>query len=432
MSKKIPIFKGLPVLGNLLSYKKDRLSLLTKLSDASNGTFKIKIGNKEIIVITTPEDYEKLLQINTDSYIKVTSLDKLFGKSVATASHDEWKWQRVIFQSMFSSKYLEKSIKDIKETTRYIVDKANTKNLDKLFSELTFSIILKSKVGLDFKSDFSEFDKSLRYISNYLTSEKYQLFKLPRFLDSSTVKYNQATKYINDIIYKAINDHDGSDTDSFIGKLLEVQKTESRMTHKLMRDNIMTMIFAGYDTSSSTLVFLCTQLAANPQWQNKCRSEAEAIDYDNISMKDFKTVPNLEACINETIRLFPVGWAFTRTCIFDNELENVSISKGEIVMFSPFLTHRSSKYWRNPTTYNPQRFLDGELSQGHKYKFIPFGAGPRKCVGMQFAIMEIKIIMTYLLQNYHLDPTDTVMELDARVTLFSQSGYPVKLRPIKA
>lgn len=432
--KEIPISKGLPLLGHLLNYKKDRLKMLKLAHEKLGSIFKLKVGPKTLVVITAPDQVEHVLQKNVETYIKKTNADQIFGNSIGTANGEEWKKQRSLIQPLLNPRYFSEIFSDVKSLSKknidgYFNNSNDAHDLRALFSKITYDIILKCMIGLECYDRFNEIDNSIKEMTSFITSDKYSFIKLPEVIDGAKKRFNKSLKNINNIIFEGIDNAKSDNNRSLVQVLLKEVENNSEIKdkNKFIRDNIFTLLYAGYDTSAFTLSWLSYELSQNPQWLEKCYEEVKDLDFESLEYSDIKSLPVIEGCVYEAMRLYPPGWAFTRFAKKDDNLCGYKIKQNDIILYSAFLTHRDPNLWDDSDTYNPQRFLDKSPIEHGRFKFIPFGAGSRTCTGMNFAMMEIKAILIYLLQNYKIELAGKRPIMDARVILFSKTKFQLKL-----
>ena len=433
--KEIPISKGLPLIGHLFDYKKDRLQMLKKAHVNFGGIFKLKVGPKTLVVITQPDQIEHVLQKSTDIYIKKTNADQIFGNSIGTANGDEWKKQRSLIQPLLNPRYFSEIFSDVKsianKNTEHFFSHSNDgSDIRVLFSQITYDIILKCMIGLDSYDKFQDIDNAIQEMTDFISNDKYSFIQLPDSLNKKKQEFNRSLKLLNDIIYEGIEAADLENPRSLVSVLKKEIQSSNEIKDKkaFIRDNIFTLLYAGYDTSALTLSWLSVEFAKNPQWIEKCYEEVKDLDFETLSYTDIKDLPITSACIFETMRLYPPGWAFTRFANKNDNLCGYEIREEDIILYSPYLTHRDSNLWEDADSFKPERFIGKSPVEIGRFRFIPFGAGPRTCTGMQFGMMEIKTILIYILQRYKFELSGELPKMDARVTLFSTNNYQVKLK----
>ncbi len=430
----IPFEKGLPLLGNLIPYSKDRLSWLSKLSDKHGEVFKVKVGPKEIHVAVGKDYVRHIMVKNSQNYIKKTNFEMIFGKSLFITNGAEWKRQRQLLTPLMNLRYLESCLPMMDEIItknlhQFEDSLDNGKNLRNLFSKITFDIIMSCVIGLDYEDDYEHIDKGLAVLTSFVTREKYAVFNLPGKLDKEKKDFDFYMQKLDDVIYNSIKKTNKDKLSfSFMNQLLEFRdkNPEEKISDTFIRDNIVTVMFAGYETSALSLSFMMDLLLENPHWLNRCTEEMRAFNLE-INFESLQQLPITEACLFEAMRLYPAGWGFTREAENDDEMHGISVKQGDIFLVSPFLTQRSSLYWDNPETFDPNRFLGKKITEELRQIYFPFGLGPRMCSGMNFALMEMKLILLRLLKNYQILRTGDRPLVDARATLMSKNGFQMMM-----
>lgn len=175
------------------------------------------------------------------------------------------------------------------------------------------------------------------------------------------------------------------------------------MSEEELHSQVWIFMLAGHETSSVTLSWTLYFLALYPEIQEKVRREIEEALKDNDPEWDtFDSMEYLAAVINESMRLRPPAALFVRILAQEDDILGYKVPAGSMAVLSPYILHRNPKYWKDPETFNPNRFLapDKDDNPHHRYAFIPFAAGPRMCIGYRFALMEIKVVLSILLQHF--------------------------------
>ena len=182
-------------------------------------------------------------------------------------------------------------------------------------------------------------------------------------------------------------------------------------------------MFAGYETTAMTFSYISEMLSLYPDWQDKLKTEISQFN-EELSYQSLGGTPVLEAIINETMRLYPAGWGFTRNAVDDDEALGVHIKSDEIVLISPFLSGRNPASHIDAESFDPNRFLNNTIN---REGYIPFGMGARTCSGANFAILELKVILMTILKNHSFVRSGEKAILDARATLYSKNGFNIKV-----
>ncbi len=177
------------------------------------------------------------------------------------------------------------------------------------------------------------------------------------------------------------------------------------MSDKLLRDQIMTMILAGHETTANALAWTFYLLSKNPAVERRARDEVAAVLGDREpSLEDLPRLRFVRATIEESMRLYPPVWSLGRSVVDDDEIQGYRIPAGTFIFCTPWITHRHPGVWPNPEGFDPERFLDEKAcAERPRFAYFPFGGGARQCIGNTFALMEAEIILATVLQRFRLD-----------------------------
>ncbi len=351
---------------------------------------------------------------------------EMLGKGLLTAEGDFWKKQRRLIQPAFHKKRLDDvAMIAAKSTERTIAEKLlqnGEKPVD--FSRemvaLTIEIITKALFGSQISQDVEAVWTHMNYVNKVGIMRIRNPFQPPRWLPTrQNQKVKDAVTLINTVILGIIAErHKTAEThDDLLQMLLDVEDADTgeRMSDQQIRDELITLFVAGHETTVNTLTWAIYELGRNDAILAKAKNEInEVLKGKTPGFDDMMRLPYLGQIINETMRLYPPAYAIPRITLEKTTLMGCEIPKGTNVMINAFALHRNPKYWENPLKFQPERFENIDLKGDRKHLFIPFGAGPRICIGNNFALMELTIILAILLQktNFHLvDKSDIPEDL---------------------
>ena len=216
----------------------------------------------------------------------------------------------------------------------------------------------------------------------------------------------------------------------FAGMMMEAR---SKQTGEPMKDNqlldeIRTLIIAGHETTALTLTWAWYELSRNKKVATKLYDEVQAVFPESDPVfSDLDKLPYMEQVINETLRLYPPAWLIPRKSLDDDYLGPYEIPAGSDIFISPYFLQRDSKVWEEPNKFNPDRFTESKVKNQHKSSYIPFSAGPRKCIGDHFSLIEMKFHLAMLIKEFefsHID--DGSIELEPQVNL--RNKYPIYMK----
>jgi cytochrome P450 len=200
------------------------------------------------------------------------------------------------------------------------------------------------------------------------------------------------------------------------------------MPDKLVRDEVMTLLIAGHETTANTLGWTWYALAQHPEVVERLEAEVDTLRGAAPTMELFPRLVYTDRVIQEAMRLYPSAWSISRRALGDDEIGGYHIPAGSIVAMSPYTTHRHPAFWPDPERFDPERFTPEQVAARPRFAYFPFGGGARQCIGNYFALMESLIIIPTIVQHFRLQPRWTEpIEGHALVTLRPRGGVPVAL-----
>jgi cytochrome P450 len=223
----------------------------------------------------------------------------------------------------------------------------------------------------------------------------------------------------------------GGDTGDLLSMLLQVQDEDgSRMSDQQVRDEALTLMLAGHETTAITLSFCWDLLARNPEAEALLHQElASVLSGREPTVEDLPALPFTEAVVKESLRLFPPAWGLSRETVEADEIGGWHIPAGAAVWMNQWTVHRDPRFYEEPLAFRPQRWMDGLERRLPRFAWFPFGGGPRLCIGQSFAMMEAKLALATLAQRFRLERvSEGEVELLPSVTLRPKHGMPMRLR----
>jgi cytochrome P450 len=196
-----------------------------------------------------------------------------------------------------------------------------------------------------------------------------------------------------------------------------------------VRDEVMTLLFAGHETTATALTWACYLLAVNPQHQDQVRTEVSGLGTPGA--EDLPRLTYTRMVLEETLRLFPPAWSFGRKAIRDDEVGGYGIPAGSLVWVCPFVTHRDPRFWERPETFEPERFTPERAASRHRLAYFPFASGPRMCIGAHFAMTVAQLTLASIARRYRLRlaPGSSV-EPEALITLRPRGSVDLMLEQV--
>lgn len=202
---------------------------------------------------------------------------------------------------------------------------------------------------------------------------------------------------------------------------------------RAVRDEAVTLVVAGHETVASAMEWAAHLLAGHPVWQDRVAAEATAVLAGRVpTLADLGRLRTARAVIDETLRLYPPAWVITRRATADDVLGGFVLPAGTLVIISPWVRHRDPSAWPDPETFDPGRFLHGSAAAGSAARtaYLPFGAGPRLCIGRDFALLEATVLLSRLALRWRLAPVPgQLVSAHPRVTVRPRGGLPLLVSP---
>jgi cytochrome P450 len=221
-------------------------------------------------------------------------------------------------------------------------------------------------------------------------------------------RFKRALGELDAVVYRIIVDrrHTRRDEADLLSMFLSARDEETGvgMTDRQLRDEVMTMLLAGHETTSLALSWTYYLLSRHPETERRITDEVDRVIGDRRPA--FMHVDQLvytRRVLEESLRLYPPAWGFSRLALGDDEIGGYRVPKGSIVFLIPFVIHRRPKLWPNPERFDPDRFALEHEAARPRFAYIPFGGGPRGCIGNQFAMLEAQLIVAAIAQRYRIE-----------------------------
>lgn len=411
---KIPVVTTFEFLKKSAEIVKNPLPFHRANFEKHGDTFNLKLGfGKSLLFSRDPELANHVLQKNQKNYykskIQTKDLAKYVGYGLLTTNGAQWKKQRKLIQPAFHKKQLVQLLQEIQHT---ISDEFSSLVTDKqtdvypVMNKLAFQVVVKSLFSNAVSGE--QIDR-LQYITEaaqkMLIKELRQPYKRWWYnLDGSIKKHleltGEARLIIRDLIRQRQKETEKTTSD-LLDMLLDARyETGESMSEEQLIDEILILFVAGHETTANALTFACLLLARNPEVQEKLSVAVSQIDTEATLMEQLQQSSYTEAVVNEVMRLYPPVYVIDRVCKEADTCEAMELEPDSDVLLSIYEIHRHTAYWDNPEYFIPERFMNGKVAT-HK-AYYPFGAGPRKCIGNNFAMFEMVLALNTLIGAYGL------------------------------
>lgn len=289
--------------------------------------------------------------------------------------------------------------------------------------KIALLILMDTLFEFDYTSEIDKLWDSVLYLIKYISPGFWLIWK-----GAPHPGYKQARKQMDNYFHEIIRirreqiaqESEQHRTDMLSGLIY------SGMDNNLIRDQLMTMLIAGHDTSTALLAWALYLISNHPDTQAQIHTELdEVLGTDKPTPENIQELTFLTQVINETLRLYPPIHLGSRTANADLEFQGYEIPEGTRVLYSIYLTQRHPDYWQEPNAFKPERFAPGNKIE--PYTFLPFGGGPRNCIGAAFAQVESKVVLARLLQQFRFNAVKSSVHEHMGATLEPRPGVKVTL-----
>ncbi len=346
----------------------------------------------------------------------------MFGRGLLFSNGEAWLKQRRLIQPAFHLGKIQGLTEIVSDTVSTFVEKMpEGENIDlyRLMHKLSFTVLIHSLFDINLSEEtIAGLSTSFTDLQDFLLKDINQPFRRLLYpFTRADRAIMQKSDRIRKILKKIIEDRrrDTREHNDLLDMLLTAryEETGQNMEENQIIDEISVLLFAGHETTANTLSWILYLLAAHPEVENRLRLTINGISVYESPKNDY-----IHAVISEGMRLFPAAWMTERVALSDDHFGELYFPKGTIIIPFFYGLHRSKKYWSEETAFKPERFQLSDLSKTKKVKnFFPFGAGPRMCIGNNFALTEMAISLHVLLSNFEILPAAEIPELWPLITL---------------
>ncbi|WP_185806988.1 cytochrome P450 [Bacillus sp. HMF5848] len=385
-----------------IKFRKNPLDFL--LNTASYGADFVKLYLPSYVV-HSPDAVKEILTTKDASFSKGNGakvMRKTLGNGLLTAEGAEHQKQRKLIQPAFHKKQLHTYASDVIAYTKEMVqnwDDGDIRSIDQDMMALTLRIVLKTLFNYDI-----EHTHTVTSAVEEIIERTAQSLLSPFPILGSKKKYKQAVQILDDLAEKLIVEapkEEGSLLDLLISAKYE---DGTSMSRDIVRDQVLTMVIAGHETTANALSWVWFALSQNQDVEGKFHAELDTVlQKQQLSFDSVKSLPYTKQIFQETLRLYPPAWMILREAKEDVDISGHTFKKGAAFLISPYVLHRSPLFFKEAEMFWPDRFNKQEgMAEVPTYSYVPFGAGSRGCIGSQFALMEAVLIMAVVGQRASL------------------------------
>lgn len=389
-----------------------------------------------LYILSSPDGVKHVLQDNHRNYKKAMTYDFLkpvVGHGLLTSEGDLWLRQRRLVAPIFHRRQIQTYVQTMIETTGSLLDEWERRrepfDVAAEMSQLTLSIAGKLLFNRDIGEESSWIGENMTLLFRDVNRRLQNPLAMPRQVPTpQNRRVKKAIDQLEDLVFGLIDERTGREDEyeDLLSMFMQArdEETGEKMSKEQIRDELMTFIIAGHETTSNHLSWTLYLLSQHPDVRRRLEAEIdENVGGDLPTLEEVRELELLEKVMDESLRIYPPAWTIEREPIEDDEFDGYLIEAGSIVVVGPYFVHHNANVWPNPEGFDPER-----ERPDHRYAHFPFGGGPRMCVGADFAILETKLILAAIVKRFRLDVVPCqFVEAEGTVTLYPREGIEMTL-----
>jgi cytochrome P450 len=430
-----PMPKGLPLVGHVLEFAKDPSGYLIHLTKTHGEVVNLRFGNRNMTLVTRPDLVGLVLRDHAKKFKKpyrgFPALKALIGNGLLSSDGDFWLRQRRLAQPAFHREKIKAYAETMRQFTLRSLEHLPSK-LDAFewLNALTLEIVAKTLYNADVRGHSSRVGLALEEALQANRAQMGQPIPLPLSLPlPGHRRLKAAIAELDQITFDLIAQERANPSEYSLLSMLVAARDEdgSQMSDAQLRDEALTLLLAGHETTANALAWALHLLLEHPEALHKATTEARShIGAEGCRLEDIPKLVYIKQVWQETLRLYPTAWSIGRTALEDVQLGEYLIPKGQNIILSQYVTQRNAKYFANPDAFEPTRWTEGYEKSLPDGAYFPFSAGPRVCIGNLFAEMEGLILLSTILSKVDFQKApDYRVEIYASLTMRPKFGVSV-------
>ena len=438
-----PIMPGLPILDNTLAFLNKGglpVELFRRAAQEQGDIVRLRAAGRTIYLVSHPQLIQEILVKRVQDFHKPSvlskrprGLDRFFASGILTSDYPEWRPQRKIIQPLMHTKHIESYAETMARFGELLLSgwqDGEIRDIHVDMTQVTMWVIAETMFGMDITST-PELALAGK-LGQEVTVADITL-PLPEWLTRDrNRKADRVNEIMSALVARLMNERradPASETRRDLLTLLMQTRDDKNnpMPERFVRDNILTLFFAGHETTANTLVWALHYLTLNPHVLEVLQGEVDTVlQGRSPSLADLRKLPYTLMVIKETMRIEPTVAIIPRALLEDVEMGGYRLEKESIVFIPLYTVHHDPRWWSSPEVFDPTRFSETNELNIPKYAYLPFGGGPRICIGNHFSLMEAQILLAIIVSRYQLSHAREAKIIPLRqVTTFPKDGMPM-------
>jgi cytochrome P450 len=435
-----PLAKGLPLVGNFFDFQRDSFGFMTDELPKYGDVVRVRVGPLQAYVVSHPDDVEYVLRGNHRNFIKNKGgqkvLAQVLGQGLVTSAGDLWRRQRRLAQPAFQLEQIEKYSTVMVAYAKTMLDgwrPGQTRNIHADMMGLTLEVVAQTLFTASVGDKAARVGKALDAVMKYWAGIG-AMFRWWKYLPTpGAIRFRRAVRDLDSIILDTVAQRraSGSGPEDLLNRFLNARDEDgSRMSDRQLRDEMVTLLLAGHETTAVALTFCIYLLATNPGADARLAAELdEVLGGEPPAAEDIPRLRYTEWVVKEAMRLYPPVPSVGREAVADCEIGGYRIPKGAQIAVVQWMTHRDKRWFgEDADKFRPERWDNDFAKRIPRCAYYPFVDGPRICIGMHFAMMEAVLMLATLASRYRLElAPGYTLKIFSSVTIRPKGGMPMVL-----
>jgi cytochrome P450 len=430
-----------PLWGHWLTFTHDELAHVEQLA-AYGDWVPLRFPPLGAVLINHPSLVEELLVTRQKDFIKPLTIQRmraLVGQGLFTSEGKLWRRQRRLLQPTFHRQRINAYAHTMVELTVGTIagwSDGEQRDIHREMMRLTFAIVGRTLFGADLSGDAAEVGAALTEALRALEKRVESIgILVPDAVPTPVnLRLRRATRILDRLVYRLIAERraSGSERGDLLSLLLGARDADdgAGMSDRQLRDEIMTLVLAGHETTALALTWAWYLLAHHPAAEARLHAELdEVLGEREPSVDDLPRLSYTNRVIAESLRLYPPAWMIERGAVRATELGGHRLRANTTVLLSPWVIHRDPRWYQRPLAFEPERWADDAARRLPRFAYLPFGGGPRQCIGNTFALTEAALLLASIARQFRLElPDHEPVEPEPTITLRPAGGLRMRIR----
>jgi cytochrome P450 len=407
--------KGLPVLGNMLDFSRDVLRYYIEWARDYGDIVSLRLAGWPVVLLNNPDYAEYVLVRNPRNFIKFPLFFRhvraIFGQGLLTSEGEFWHRQRRLAAPAFHPQRVA-SYGDVmvQDTERMLAtwQPGELRDVHADMMALTLRIAAKTLFNAEVDKDVAEIGQAFNTIVEEIARRVRRPLRIPDAIPTpGNIRYLRGVRRIDRLVNAIIKERQahGGDRGDLLSMLMMARDDDGKpMTDQQLRDEVITLLLAGHETTALALSWTWYLISQHPKVDATLAAELRKVLGGRLpTVGDLPHLRYTEHVVTEAMRLYPPAWGFGREARAACEIGGYAIPAGTTVIISPWVSHRDPRYFDKPTAFRPERWSGDFAATLPRFAYIPFGGGPRICIGNRFAMMEAVLVLATVAQRFRLE-----------------------------